>query len=374
MSSQNVEIDEVKILNTSYQSESLNLSARTSRKLSMSTHDGGPEEFHQCIPDGVDIKRVVYGYGLVATKFFPKGSVIYVGEQLVIPNRYSEFRLIIDNRADIEFLLDTETHSVEISENERWLYLFDSFMNHSCDPTSISEIVGPNTYNTVALRDILPGDEITCDYNLFEYNCHGKVIDSCACGSPYCIGRIAGFKYLSTTEQQRRIHLVEPEVLNAMTLDVTNGFFYIPDLRCPYDRLTIVRSGQGRDSYKMIAAKKFQKGEVICCNESLLFNADSNIVIEISGDRLWLDNLVHTVNRGHGKREFYYFDSFQNHSCDPNTEMVYHSINEYDLVAIKDIQKGDDLTSDYETFDIGLDGTSFPCKCGSSICREVINA
>jgi hypothetical protein len=73
----------------------------------------------------VDIKRVVYGYGLVATKFFPKGSVIYVGEQLVIPNRYSEFRLIIDNRADIEFLLDTETHSVEISENERWLYLFD---------------------------------------------------------------------------------------------------------------------------------------------------------------------------------------------------------------------------------------------------------
>ena len=374
MSSQNVGVEDVnRAISTSHLS-ACKSSAGLSRKFSMSTYDGDPEEIHQFIPDGVEIKRVPYGFGLISTKFFPKGSVVYVGEQLVIKNRYAEFKLIIDNLEDTEYLLDTETHSVEISDTERWLYLFDSFMNHSCDPTTVSEIVGPNRYNTVALRDIVPGDEITCDYNLFEYDCHGKVIERCGCGSRKCIGRIAGFKYLSVSDQKDRIHLVEPEVLTAMSIDLSNRFYYITDLKCPEDRLEITRSGAGRDAFKMIATKDFQKGEVVCCNESLIFDQDSSIVIEILGDRLWLDNLVHTVNRGLGKREFFYFDSFQNHSCDPNTAMDYERNNEYRLVAINDINKGDELTSDYETFDIGLDGTCFVCTCGSTICRGVINA
>lgn len=373
MSSQNEEM-EVKLPQSSSQVSSMKQISDGSRRMSMSTFDGGPEELHQSIPEGLDIKRVAYGYGLVATKFFPKGSVVYVGEQLVIPNRFTEFKLIIDNRDNTEFLLDTETHSVEISESERWLYLFDSFMNHSCDPTTFSQIIGPNSYNTVALRDISPGDEITCDYNIFEYDCYGKVIEKCACGAPSCIGRVAGFKYLPLTEKKRRIDLVEPEVLTAMSQDVANRFFYIKDLKCPIDRVLIVRSGEGRDSFKMISGKDFKRGDILFSNISLIFEEDCNIVIEVLGDRLWLDNLVHTVNRGNGKREFYYFDSFQNHSCDPNTAMVYDGINTYELVATKDVKQGDDLTSDYETFDVGLDGTSFTCTCGSWNCRKIINA
>ena len=354
-----------------------------SRRLSIST-DGGSQEIHQTIPDGVEIKKAVYGNGIFATKFFPKGSVVYVGSQIVIPNEYAEFRLVIENTGN-SYSLNTDTHSVQFSDSERWLYLFDSFMNHSCSPTTISrqtpEQKRDNQYQTVALRDIHPGDEITCDYNLFEYDCHGKVIDQCLCGSPLCIGRVAGYKFLSREEQKRRIELVDTEVLIAMNLDPLNKFIYIPDLRCPTDRVGLEAivdplNTAADPHMRMVANRDFACGEIICQNESLIFPEDCAVVIEMFGNlgRKWLDNLVHTVNKGKGYREFYYFDSFQNHSCDPNSYMVYRNDNHYDLIASRDIRKGDEITSDYESFDDGLDGTSFTCACGTNKCRGIIKA
>jgi hypothetical protein len=52
-------------------------------------------------------------------------------------------------------------------------------MNHSCDPTTIS--VDPideengGSYGTEALRDIVPGEELTADYDLFEWDNRDKV-------------------------------------------------------------------------------------------------------------------------------------------------------------------------------------------------------
>ena len=344
------------------------------RKLSTST-DCGPQEIQQSIPDGIQVKKAPYGHGVFASKFYPKDSIVYIGQQVVIPNEYAEFRLVIDG-GDQTFLLNTETHSVQFNDTQRWLYLFDSFMNHSCDPTTISKQSDAqkkaNQYQTVALKDIQPGDQITCDYNLFEYDCHGKVIEQCLCGSSDCIGKIAGYKYLSVAQQKKRVHLVDSEVLEALGRDPENKFYFIPDLKCPLDRVEIQSSGN--DCHKVVAARNFQVGEVVYANESLIFPDDHSIVIEVSGKRKWLDNLIHTVNKGGGKREFYYFDSFQNHSCDPNTEMVYQSETAYQVVATKYISKADDITSDYESFDVGLDGTSFSCKCGSHNCRGIVKA
>jgi len=349
-----------------------------SRKLSIST-DGGPQEIHQTIPQGVEVKQAQYGNGVFATRFFSAGSVVYTGTQMVIPNEYAEFRLVINNTGN-SYCLNTETHSVQFSVSERWLYLFDSFMNHSCNPTTISRQSlsqkQTNQYQTVALRDIHPGDEITCDYNLFEYDCHGKVIDRCLCGSPICIGRIAGYKFLDPEEQKRRIQLVDTEVLASMHADSTNKFYYIEDLKCPSERVRIEEVVSDKDDphMRMVANRDYGKGEAIFQNESLIFPQDCAIVVEMFGSRKWLDNLVHTVNKGDGLREFYYFDSFQNHSCDPNSYMVYRDDNYYELVASKDIKKGDEITSDYESFDDGLDCTSFTCACGSNKCRGIIKA
>ncbi|MDD5341733.1 MAG: SET domain-containing protein [Patescibacteria group bacterium] len=57
-------------------------------------------------------------------------------------------------------------------------------------------------------------------------------------------------------------------------------------------------------------------------------------------------------------------ERFVNHSCDPNTKVG----NNCD-VAIKDIKKGEEITSDYSVADIQL---HFKCDCGSKNCRKYI--
>ena len=349
------------------------------RKLSSSTDASGTiQEIRQSVPSGLSVKRARYGYGIFATTFFPKGSVVYVGQQLVIPNRYAEFRLILENDNNQEFRLNTETHSVQFTETERWLYLFDSFMNHSCDPTTISrqtdEQKSNNQYQTVALRDIKPGDEITCDYNLFEYDCHGKTIDQCLCGSERCVGRVEGFRFLPIERQKERIQLVEAEVLEAMSGDPSNKFYFISDLRCPSDRVRIDVCDPNLNSYRIVAARDFKEGETVYQMDPLVFPEGSSIIIQFEGKRKWVDNLVHTVNIGNGNRWFSYFDSYQNHSCNPNTKQVYLNDTIFEMVAVRDIAACEELTCDYESFDDGFDGTSFKCACGSDNCRTIIKA
>lgn len=56
------------------------------------------------------------------------------------------------------------------------------FVNHSCDPNTISTGYGFE----IALRDIMPGEQITDDYGLF--NITWKL--HCNCGTPQCRGLV----------------------------------------------------------------------------------------------------------------------------------------------------------------------------------------
>ncbi len=56
----------------------------------------------------------------------------------------------------------------------------------------------------------------------------------------------------------------------------------------------------------------------------------------------------------------------QNHSCAPNT-----AFDGLDLVALRDIAPGEELTVDYATF-CGPDMREFDCRCGAPNCRGVI--
>jgi hypothetical protein len=49
-------------------------------------------------------------------------------------------------------------------------------------------------YQAIALRDIAAGEEVTCDYALFDYQCNGHQIEVCACGSQKCRGQMLGFQ------------------------------------------------------------------------------------------------------------------------------------------------------------------------------------
>lgn len=54
-------------------------------------------------------------------------------------------------------------------------------------------------------------------------------------------------------------------------------------------------------------------------------------------------------------------ERFVNHSCDPNTTVRGRSD-----VAIRDIQPGEEITSDYMDFK----DTKSVCHCGSALCRK----
>ncbi|HUZ60423.1 MAG TPA: SET domain-containing protein-lysine N-methyltransferase [Hanamia sp.] len=56
----------------------------------------------------------------------------------------------------------------------------------------------------------------------------------------------------------------------------------------------------------------------------------------------------------------------QNHSCEPNTEYV--GLN---VIAYKNIKKGEELTLDYTTF-LNDEMESFICNCGAPNCKKII--
>lgn len=59
------------------------------------------------------------------------------------------------------------------------------YINHSCSPNAYMRIVR-NTVEFYALRDIAPGEELTCDYG----ETHHEGTLGCRCGSPDCKGAL----------------------------------------------------------------------------------------------------------------------------------------------------------------------------------------
>ena len=79
--------------------------------------------------------------------------------------------------------LDDDLYSIE-EPGEDQTY----FMNRSCDPN----IWMADTVTLVARRGIVPGEELTVDYALFEANQSAIMNWQCVCGSSNCRKRVTG--------------------------------------------------------------------------------------------------------------------------------------------------------------------------------------
>lgn len=314
------------------------------RKLHTSSDEAKGQVFYDTMPDGVKIDKVYFGYGLFATKFFAKESTVYIASRHVIPDENADYELTMIHTGE-KFLMNTMTHTVKCSENKRHLYLFDSFINHSCDPNTVDIQDRDNIeyFKSIALRDIYPGDQLTCDYSILDYDGASDPF-VCQCGANNCTGINIGFKSLTLDEKKKRLNYIDLEVLLELAADPDNKVMFIPSIRCPYSQVSMEPDDQRL--YKLIAQRDFAVGEILYNNESLMIPANYSIIIEVDGKRhWWIDDMTFMVNRGVGKKEFFYFDSFQQHSCNPNTLKVYHDENNYDVTAIKDIKEGEEITS-----------------------------
>jgi SET domain-containing protein len=121
----------------------------------------------------------IHGRGGFAARFMPKGTRVieYDGERI---SKAESLRRCQEQNWFI-FSLDEE---FDLDGNVEWNQA--RFLNHSCAPNS--EAVSENgRVWIVALRDILPGEEITFNYgyDLIDYEEH-----PCRCGAPQCAGYI----------------------------------------------------------------------------------------------------------------------------------------------------------------------------------------
>lgn len=130
----------------------------------------------------------------------------------------------------------------------------------------------------------------------------------------------------------------------------------------------------GEGEYGLAVTRDISCNETIFENELLKIH-NSNLVymkhICNDGSYVFLDTITYTVNKD-TYREFFYFDSFTNHSCDPNAKHVYITDTQYKVVALRDIKCGEHLTNDYNTFDTNNDAAPFECFCNSLLCKKYV--
>ncbi|MCA0445053.1 MAG: SET domain-containing protein [Bacteroidetes bacterium] len=120
------------------------------------------------------------GHGVFATRFIPKGTVVWtlcVLDRTFTPDQVLDLPEILQKQISTYAYINSEGNYVLCWD-------FGRYLNHSCNPAMMSL-----THETeIAIRDIHPGEELTCDYS----TCNIAFDLNCRCGSPDCRGTVRG--------------------------------------------------------------------------------------------------------------------------------------------------------------------------------------
>ena len=124
-------------------------------------------------------KSPIDGRGCFATRHFPKGRKIaeYAGE--LIPRR--EVARRVRNLKKHRVVAVNYGWSIDGARGGNGTH----YINHSCRPNSYMRVTAGHVL-FMALRDISPGEEITCDY----VSTHHPDTYRCRCKSPDCRGSL----------------------------------------------------------------------------------------------------------------------------------------------------------------------------------------
>jgi SET domain-containing protein len=246
------------------------------------------------------------GLGLIAEETLEEDAIVEKLEGRIVP-----YAKIPENEIRNAF---------EVGD-DRWIVPESNarYLNHSCDPNCY---ISANL-DVVVLRKVYEGDELTVMYNevpLETYMKTGSVLPEwderrnfdCYCGTPKCIGRIDRY--------------VVPLPGDPNICSVRMG--------------TIERRGRA-----MFACRKFLKGElierapVIPINQRQWPSAGKTILSDYAFD--WGEHDEHAaIALG--------YVSIYNHSYGPNAQLE-ELLDELmmEVVAIRDIQPGEEITINY---------------------------
>ncbi|MCL4506281.1 MAG: SET domain-containing protein [Chloroflexi bacterium] len=121
-----------------------------------------------------------YGARLITDQPIRNGEVIYTitGHRVVHTATYQTVQIGID------------THIEELGVL--------AYMNHSCQPNTI---IDTKNLTVVAIRDIMPNEELSFFYPSTEWEMDRPFI--CLCGASQCVRLVAGARYLSIDTLER---------------------------------------------------------------------------------------------------------------------------------------------------------------------------
>lgn len=114
----------------------------------------------------------------------------------------------------------------------------------------------------------------------------------------------------------------------------------------------------------MFAMEKIAKGEVVYIKGGHILKRDQLFTSGTINSYLPIDDNYFIAAETPEEEDD--VKLFNNHSCDPNCGLR----GEITFVAIRDIEKGEELTVDYAFIDD--EDYEFECKCGSTNCRRKI--
>eukprot|EP00956_Cyclotella_meneghiniana_P031722 scaffold84212_cov72-Cyclotella_meneghiniana.AAC.3 len=146
------------------------------------------------------------------------------------------------------------------------------------------------------------------------------------------------------------------------------------------------------DGNKIVALKSFKRGEIIYYGECLLIDlsfVNNGHILQVfsyedpqkllaeyrNSDTHSVEDYGAESNQAEtSRRQVYGWDSYMNHSCDPNAHFPLNARTEdkltYYAIALRDISVGDEITCDYACFDYHCDGHEIEdCKCNAPTCR-----
>ena len=260
------------------------------------------------------------------------------------------------------------------------------YMNHSCEPASR----GVGESFEVAVRDIHPGDELTCEYG--SLNLVDPLV--CRCGAATCRGLIrrddpvryherwdaeatAAFA-LSSTVGQPLLPYAKLDPADRTLLDAlrTGAAVVLPsalgyhlagdfDVIHPATRLVTIDPHVGRG---VVATRPIPRGTITWVLDAL---DQAFAAADVAGLPSCYEPLIDrwTYNDGRGHHVLCWdISRFMNHSCEPTCGGSEHGFE----LALRDIGPGEQLTNDYATFHLRPQEW-FACHCGRRTCPGVVS-
>lgn len=138
-------------------------------------------------------QSAISGIGLFANENIERGQIILIfgGSLSRKQDRYTG-----------KFLRSTcigITEEFILGESDQSRKELSDYINHSCNPNAGLE----DAITLVAIRDIKEGDEILCDYVMWEDNEEWLMKNYCQCGSKNCRHTISGndWKKIKSTDK-----------------------------------------------------------------------------------------------------------------------------------------------------------------------------